>query len=178
MRAVWILVAVAVVAVIAWFVIGGQEGEPVADQPAGSEAPASNDTSDAGENATDAVETAIEEVQEALNEAAEEAEAAINEAVETANQAVEDAEERQNTTVADLAGSGEETDPTTDDSDALLAALTVDGFDPEMLKAEVEDSSMNPVARLAAKVLIERAEEDPTQIAAVVEELRKSLKVE
>jgi gas vesicle protein len=193
MRAVWILVAIAVVGAVAWFVVGGQEGEPVVSQPAEIETPTAEEATETAEEATDAVEDAVEQVQDTVNEAADEAETAVNEAVEgvvdEANEAVENAAEKINNAVSDVLGGGDDTAatvetasvdtaPATGDVDALSTALTVDGFDPEMLKAEVAGSTMSPVQRLAAKVLIEEAEGDPSKISAVIEQLRKSLNVE
>ncbi len=182
MRAVFIFAAVAIVAAIAWFAIGGQESEPVVSQPTASETPASDETSEATDDATDAVEDAVEQVQDALNDAAEEAETAVNEAVDSAAEQINDA-------VSDVLGSGEETalasgnvevetEAAGDSGNALSTALTVDGFDADMLKAEVAGSSMSPVQRLAAKVMIEQAEADPGKIESVVNELRKALYVE
>ena len=190
MRAVWILVAIVVVGAVAWFVVGGKEGEPVVSQPAEVEAPTADEATETAEEATDAVEDAVEQVQDTVNEATEEAEAAVNEAVvEEANEAVENAAEQINNAVSDVLNGGDDAtapvetasvDPesATGDVDALSTALTVDGFDPEMLKAEVEGSAMSPVQRLAAKVLIEQAEADPAKISAVIEQLRKSLNAE
>jgi len=197
MKGVWILVAIVIVAAVAWFVIGGQEGEPVVSQPVESEAPASEEAAEAveeaTEEATDAVEDAVEQVQDAVTEATEEAEAVVNDAVEgvveEANEAVENAAEKINDAVSDVLGGGDDAAATVDaasvdtgsavvETDALSTALTVDGFDPEMLKAEVEGSSLGPVERLAAKVLIEQAEADPTLIEAVVKELSKALNAE
>ncbi|MGI9394373.1 MAG: hypothetical protein ACR2OY_06985 [Boseongicola sp.] len=197
MRAVWILVAVAIVAAVAWYVIRGQEGDPVVSQPVESEAPASDATDETAEeqtdDASDAVEDAVEQVQDAVNEATEDAEAAVNEViegvVEEANDAVGNAAEGINNAVSDVLGTSNEssqivdtasadTGSAVDDSGALSTALSVDGFDPELLKVQVEESTMSPVERLAAKVLIEQAEADPGKIETVIAELKKALNVE
>lgn len=197
MRAVWIIVAVAIVAAVAWYVVRGSEGDPVVSQPIENETPASGATVETAEEeideATDVVEEAAEQVQDAINEATEDAEAAVNEAiedvVEEANEAVDNAAERINNAVSDVLGGSDETSPAVDtanvdtgsageDSGVLSTALTVDGFDPELLKIEVEESTMGPVQRLAAKVLIEQAEADPGKIETVIGELKKALHVE
>lgn len=197
MRAVWILVAIVIVAAVAWYVVRGQEGDPVVSQPIDSEAPAGDAaTATADENiddASDAVEGAVEQVQDAVNEATEETEAAVNEAiegaVEEANEAVDNAAEQINNAVSNVLGVGDEASSTVDtanidtgsiveDSGALSTALTVDGFDPDLLKAEVEESKMSPVQRLAAKVMIEQAEADPAKIETVIGELKKAFHVE
>ncbi len=197
MRAVWILVAVAIVAAVAWYVIRGQEGDPAVSRQIESETPASDTTAETAEEdideSSDAVENAVEQVQDAVNEATEDAEIAVNEVVESvveeANEAVENAAEQINNAVSDVLGASNETSAsvdttsvanglTTDDSGALSTALTVDGFDPAFLKVEVEESTMSPVERLAAKVLIEQAEADPGKIETVIGELKKALHVE
>ncbi len=71
MRAVLILAAVGIIAALAWFAIGGQEGEPVVSQPVDSETPASDELSEATDDAADAVEDAARQVQDVVNEAAE-----------------------------------------------------------------------------------------------------------
>jgi len=182
MRAVWIIAAVAIVAAGAWLVIGGQKGEPVVSQSADGEVPVVEEATETAEEATDAVEDAVEQVQDAVNEVAEEAETAvieaIDDAVDEANVAVDNAAEQISDAVSDVLGGEDDTASEADNGDTLLTALTVDGFNPEMLKAEVADSTMSPVQRLAAKVLIEQAEEDPGKIESVVKELRKALYVE
>ena len=198
MRAVLIIVAVAIVAAVAWYVIRGQEGDPVVSQPVENETSENGATAvtteDDKDEASVVVEDAVEQVQDAVNEATEDAQAAVDAAIENvveeANEAVDNAAERINSAVSDVLGGSDETsqamddtanvdtDLPSDDSGALSTALTVDGFDPEFLKVEVEESTMSPVERLAAKVLIEQAEADPGKIETVIGELKKALHVE
>ncbi|MGI9395848.1 MAG: hypothetical protein ACR2OY_14475, partial [Boseongicola sp.] len=98
-------------------------------------------------------------------------------AAENINDAVSDVLGTDDTASNTEAGNSEIETPT-DTTEALATALTVDGFDPEMLRSEIEDSDLGPVERLAAKVLVDQAEADPGQIESVIKELRESLNVE
>ena len=193
MRAAWILLAIVILAGGAWLVFGVQGEAPVVSQPGESEAPASSEVTGGLQDGNKSTVDANVKVQDALNAVTDEVETIVNNAaekvVEDASVAVNDAAARINDAASDvligednsdiMAGSGSAIEVQTDaHQEVLSAALTIDGFDPDFLRSEVEESNMGPVQRLAAKVLIERAEADPEEVPTVIGELKKALHIE
>ncbi|NNE87909.1 MAG: hypothetical protein HKN27_07515 [Silicimonas sp.] len=184
MRAIVILAVIAAIAAVAWIVFGGQEpATPEVTAPAAQATPEAAETETAVEETQDAVEdvadeatTAVEELQEQATEAIQDAEDRVNDAVEGAlenvNEAVDDASDALESVVPDAL---DQETPQSETTGSLAEALSVEGFDAEVLRQSIADSDLGVVQSQLAEGLVVQAEENPELIQEVVDQLRELL---
>ena len=197
------LVAVAAVAVLGWFVFAPGESVPTSGEaPAPVEdVTTESETEDTANTESTDVEQAVEEVETTVidaREAAEEtvetvkdaAEEAVEDAVGDLKDAMKDAEKSLKNELENALGVTDEPaaepvpdgDGTSIESTAETAeveavsledALTVEGFDSDVLLSAVAESDLNLLKKGAAEALIKSAQKNPELIQSVVDQLRK-----
>ena len=187
MRALGILAVIALIGVVAWFVLGGQETPaPQATAPATEETPvedaetavedAVEETEDAVEEAVDEAATAVEELQEQATDAIQDAEERVNNAVqgalENVNEAIDDA---SNTVEGAVSGAMDQEAPQGETSGSLGEALSVEGFDAATVRQAIADSDLGAVQARLAEGLVAQAEENPEMLQSVIDQLRELL---
>ncbi|NND42048.1 MAG: hypothetical protein HKO04_08225 [Silicimonas sp.] len=163
MRAFITVVALVVLAGIAWFYFSADEAEPMVEDAAGMASEAASDAGaaaeQAGDDAAEAVDTATDQAADAADDTADTADEVLDNTLGTASDAGDAATDAANDT-ADAA------------DDSLADALTVDGFDADRLRTAVENSSLGAGEKQVATTLIDNAEENPALIQSVIEQLQ------
>ncbi len=118
-------------------------------------------TSNLAEDASDAAEGTASRIQNAL-------ESALGEAADTDVEGGELTEEEMNANLEHDAPAGE--------SDEILAdALTIEGFDPLVIRDAIQNADMSDLSKVALERLVTQAEDNPEQIQSVVGQLREAL---
>ena len=199
------LVAIAAVAVVGWLVFAPGESLPTSAEPSApaenstveSEAEDAADVEAADvEEAVEEVESNVQDAKEAVEETVETVKDAAEEAVEDAKDdlkdALKDAESSLKNELENALGASDEpaADPApevgTAESESpteaaeveevsLEDALSVEGFDADVLLSTVAESDLNLLKKGAAEALIKSDQKNPELIQSVVDQLRKEL---
>ena len=117
-----------------------------------------------------AVEGAVEEVKDAMKEV----EKSLKQELENALGVSDDATERA-PSVEDNVSVEASADTGMVEAISLEDALTVEGFDADVLLSTVAESDLNLLKKGAAETAIKSAQKNPELIQSVVDQLRKEL---
>lgn len=120
--------------------------------------------------AEEAVEGAVDEVKDAIKEV----EKSLKQELENALGVSDDATERA-PSVEDNVSVEASVDTGMVEAISLEDALTVEGFDADVLLSAVTESDLNLLKRGAAEALVKSAQKNPELIQSVVDQLRKEL---
>ena len=120
--------------------------------------------------AEEAVEGAVGEVKDAIKEVKQ----SLKQELENALGVSDDATERA-PSVEDNASVEASADTGMVEAISLEDALTVEGFDADVLLSAVAESDLNLLKKGAAETLIKSAQKNPELIQSVVDQLRKEL---
>lgn len=120
--------------------------------------------------AEEAVEGAVDEVKDAIKEV----EKSLKQELENALGVSDDATERA-PSVEDNVSVEASVDTGMVEAISLEDALTVEGFDADVLLSAVTESDLNLLKKGAAEALIKSAQKNPELIQSVVDQSRKEL---
>lgn len=193
---------VIVIAVGAWFVFDRQAAVDTADKAAGTASDAAEQAGDAAQDAATAAGTAAERATDAAGEAATAAGQAAGAAVDAAGQAASDAADAASKAASDAASAaneaaknaataaGEAVDAAgqaaSDAVDSVTGttppvaedpALTVAGFDPVKVKAQIDGSSLDEATKTSLKAVVDQAAANPALVETTLTSVRAALGV-
>ncbi|WP_243612401.1 hypothetical protein [Shimia aestuarii] len=153
-----------------------QAEEAVSDAVSGAVESASEAAEAAGDAASDAVENMSDAASDAADTAmdsASDAAEATSEAADDAMDMASDAAEATGEAAAEAMESASDAAP--EASSETPDSLTLDGFDLEKAKEQIDNSSLGEMTKMTLKAAIEKAEESPELLETALEKVREAL---